>query len=119
MKAVEWRVLAQRDAAESAWWYARQGGLPLGERFLAQVDATLDVIARHPAAGSLRHAGVLPHLPGPLRFLPVTEFERHLVYYIELSTRVDVIRIWNSDRGLQALMAGTPDPARNPGSSSA
>ena len=108
MKPVEWRDQARRDASESAWWYAGQGGLPLGERFLTQVHATLSLIARHPAAGSMRHAGLIPDLPVALRFLPVAGFERrHLVYYLDLPARIDVVRIWNCDRGLHALMDGT------------
>lgn len=106
MKPVEWRPQARRDAATAAYWYARQGGLPLGEAFLAEVNATLDTIARHPAAGSVRHAGHAPELPSPLRFLPLKRFEQHLVYYIDLSDCIEVIRIWHAARGLSALMEG-------------
>lgn len=104
VKPVEWRPQARRDAAETAYWYARQGGLPLGEAFLAEVDAVLESIARHPAIGALRHAEQAPDLPSPLRFLPLKRFEQHLVYYIDLPEHVEVIRVWHAARGLQALM---------------
>jgi toxin ParE1/3/4 len=104
VKPVEWRAQARRDAAESAYWYARQGGLPLGEAFLAKVDTALESIARHPAIGSLRHAAHAADLPSPLRFLPLKRFEHHLVYYIDLPGHVEVIRIWHASRGLEALM---------------
>ena len=96
MKPVEWRTQARRDAAESAYWYARQGGLPLGEAFLAEVDAALRTIAGHPAIGSLRHAGHVVDLPSPLRFLPLKHFEHHLVYCIDMPDHVEVVRIWGS-----------------------
>ena len=104
MKPVEWRPLARRDAADAAYWYARQGGLPLGEAFLSEVDATLDTIARHPAVGSARHAEHAADLPSPLRFLPLKRFEHHLVYYIDLPDHIEVVRVWHAARGLQALM---------------
>ena len=104
VKPVEWRTQARRDAAESAYWYARQGGLSLGEAFLAEVDAALRTIAEHPAIGSLRHAGHATDLPSPLRFLPLKRFEHHLVYYIDLPGHLEVIRVWHAARGLGALM---------------
>lgn len=104
MKRVEWSRQAQLDAADSADWYVRQGGLALGERFLAQVDATLMRLGQFPASGSTRHADCIPDLPAALRFFPVAQFERHLVYYLDLPTHVEVIRVWDSARGLEALM---------------
>ena len=71
MKPVEWRPQARRDAADAAYWHARQGGLSFGEDFLSEVQATLDIIAEHPAAGSTRHAEHAADLPTPLRFLPL------------------------------------------------
>lgn len=104
MKPVEWRAQARRDATESAYWHARQGGISLGDAFLAEVDAALESIARHPGIGSTRHAEHAPDLPSPLRFLPLKRFERHLVYYIDLPEHVEVIRVWHAARGLGALM---------------
>ncbi len=89
---------------ESAYWYARQGGLSLGDAFLAEVDAALKSIAKHPGSGSTRHAEHAPDLPSPLRFLPLKRFERHLVYYIDLPDHVEVIRVWHAARGLGALI---------------
>ncbi|MFT4196459.1 MAG: type II toxin-antitoxin system RelE/ParE family toxin [Pseudoxanthomonas sp.] len=103
MKPVEWRPQARRDAADVAYWHARQGGLQLGEAFLAEVDATLDTIARHPGIGSTRHAEHVADLPLPLRFLPLKRFEHHLVYYIDLPDHVEVVRVWHAARGLEAL----------------
>lgn len=103
-KPVKWSVQARRDAGDAAFWYAEQGGLALGERFLSQVEATLEHLGRFPGAGSTRHDGIVPGLPAPLRFFPVTQFERYLVYHLDLPAQVDVIRIWNAARGLDALL---------------
>lgn len=104
MKSVEWRVKARLDVADTAFWYAEQGGLALGERFLLQIDATLEHLSRFSGTGSTRHDGIVPGLPEPLRFFPVSRFERHLVYYLDCPSCVDVIRIWDASRGLESLL---------------
>jgi toxin ParE1/3/4 len=104
VKRVEWRPQARHDALEAAHWYARQGGLPLGERFLAKLDEALDRLAHHPGSGSARHAQALPDLAAPLRFVLPDGFERYLIYYLDLPTHVEVVRVWNAARGLDALM---------------
>ncbi|MCU1051663.1 type II toxin-antitoxin system RelE/ParE family toxin [Stenotrophomonas geniculata] len=104
MKAIEWRPRAEADAADAALWFARQGGLALGQRFLEELEATLQRIALFPASGSTRHADLAAQLPAPLRFMRVPAFERYLVYYLDLPDRVDVMRVWCVDRGLDALM---------------
>lgn len=106
MKPVEWRAQARRDATEAAYWYAKQGGLTLGEAFLADIDAALELVAGHPAIGSLRHAEHATDLPSPLRYLPLKRFKHHIVYYIDLPEHIEVIRIWHAARGLQVLMEG-------------
>jgi|SRR5699024_4812327 len=103
MKTVEWRVQARRDVAETASWYVEHGGLALGERFLSQVEATLEHLSCFSATGSARHDGIVPGLPAPLRFFPVTQFDQYLIYYLELPEYADVIRIWHAARGLDAL----------------
>ena len=42
----------------------------------------------------------------PLRDFLIKHFERYLLYYLDLPTHVEVLRIWNSARGLAALMEG-------------
>lgn len=104
MKAIEWRPRAEADAAASALWFARQGGLALGQRFLEELESTLQRIALFPASGSTRHADLAAPLPTPLRFMRVAAFERYLVYYLDLPDRVDIMRVWCVDRGLDAPM---------------
>jgi len=104
VKAIEWRPRAEADAADAALWFARQGGTALGVRFLAELEVTLQRIALFPASGSTRHADLVAQLPGPLRFMPVSSFDRYLIYYVDLPACVHVMRVWCVDRGLDHLM---------------
>ncbi|MBP6750972.1 MAG: type II toxin-antitoxin system RelE/ParE family toxin [Xanthomonadaceae bacterium] len=108
MKPIYWRDAARRDLDDAAAWYAQQGGFPLETRFIAAVEATSSILREHPAAGSTRHAEDVPGLPTPLRFFPVRDFERYLLYYLDLPAHVEVLRVWNAARGLEALMEDAP-----------
>ena len=81
-----------------------QGGLALELAFVDALQAAYDLIQRHPGIGSVGHAEHASNLPSPLRFLPLKRFEHHLVYYIELPTHIEVVRVWHASRGLEALM---------------
>lgn len=104
MKRVQWRPQARQDAADSAAWYAAHGGMLVE---LAFIDALQDAEARlsqFPASGSLRHAQVLPNSAIPLRFTTLPTFTRYLIYYLDLPTHVEVVRVWNAARGLDGMM---------------
>lgn len=104
MKRVQWRPQARQDAAESAAWYATHRGMMVE---LAFIDALQDAEARlsqFPASGSVRHANLLPNSVEPLRFTPLPAIARYLIYYLDLPTHVEVVRVWNAARGLDALM---------------
>lgn len=104
MKPIHWRDSAHRDLDDAADWYAQEGGFLLESRFIAAVESTSLLIRQYPATGSIRHAEVVTGLLAPLRYFRVRDFERYLFYYIDLPTHVEVIRVWNAARGLDALM---------------
>ncbi|HAI58986.1 MAG TPA: hypothetical protein DCM32_03805 [Xanthomonadaceae bacterium] len=108
MKPIYWRDAARRDLDDAAVWYGQQGGLPLETRFIAAVEATAGLVGEHPATGSTRHAHHVPGLPTALRFFPVGGFESYLLYYLDLPTHIEVLRVWNAARGLEALMEDAP-----------
>lgn len=108
MKPIYWRDAARSDLDDAAAWYAQQGGFPLETRFIAAVEAAASILCEHPAAGSTRHAENVPGLPTALRFFPVGRFERYLLYYLDLPTHVEVLRVWNTACGLDALMEDAP-----------
>jgi toxin ParE1/3/4 len=105
MKALHWRPAARRDADEAAIWFAGQGGQRLELAFIDALQSTLQLIQRHPAAGSSRHSELYSLLPAPLRFHPIRSFDRYLIYYVELPSSVQIVRISNASRGLDALIA--------------
>lgn len=108
MKPIYWRAAARRDLDEAAAWYAQQGGFLLEMRFIAAVEATAGIVCEHPAAGSARHAEEVPGLPAALRYFRVGGFDRYLLYYLDLPAHVEVLRVWNAARGLEALMENAP-----------
>ncbi|MDF1637833.1 type II toxin-antitoxin system RelE/ParE family toxin [Alcanivorax jadensis] len=104
MKPLRWRPQASNDLDTGALWYAEQGGLPLGRAFIKAVEETTDVVSRNPASGSQRHSHLsLESQETVLRFFRVARFERYLIYYIEQPDHIDIVRIWNASRGLDAL----------------
>ncbi|TCZ87722.1 type II toxin-antitoxin system RelE/ParE family toxin [Lysobacter sp. N42] len=108
MKLVQWRPMAVQDLRAAAEWYAQQGGLALELRFLGAVEAAIGMLLSHPASGSLRHNGLIPGLPAPLRFHRLPGFGRHLLYYCDSTNHLDVIRLWHASRDLDTL-TDTPD----------
>ena len=108
MKPIHWRASARRDLDDATDWYARQGGFLLESRFIAAVESTSLRIRQHPATGSTRHADDVTGLPAPLRYFQVRDFDRYLLYYLDLPTHAEVIRVWDSARGLGVLMGGAP-----------
>lgn len=110
MKPVRWRLRARRDAAEAAAWYAARGGQPLELDFVDAMQAAEALIAQFPGSGSCRHAVAMDEALPLLRFHRLKRFDRYLVYYFDHPTHVEVLRIWDSARGLAALM----DPSENP-----
>jgi toxin ParE1/3/4 len=103
VKPLYLRPQARRDVDTAATWYAGQGGVALELAFVEALQAAFARIREHPRAGSTRHARHVPDLPSPLRFFPLKRFDHHLVYYIDLPERIDVVRVWHAARGLAAL----------------
>lgn len=86
--------------------YLRRDSLDAARRFLEDVERCHELLAAHPQIGSTRHAEFCPDLPHPLRFHPLKDFPRILVYYMDCPDAVEVLRIWDAARGLEALMEG-------------
>lgn len=102
-KPLRQRPQAASDIAAIADHLQATAGLAVALRFIDAVEAVYGLLSRHPAAGLPRHAHILPELPAPLRFHPVAGFDRVLIYYIDLHDAVEILRIWDASRGLEAL----------------
>jgi toxin ParE1/3/4 len=71
-------------------------------RFLDAVQKSFDLISDQPGMGTKRYA-YLPMLEG-LRMLPVYDFEKHLVFYIERPSYIDVLRFLHVSRDIPAAL---------------
>lgn len=107
--SLTWRRAAERDAAALARYYVDRGGTSLEVAFLDELEAAFNLIVAYPESGSTRHADLFPELPAPLRFHPLRRFERILVYYVMAPDHVEIIRVWNATRGLEALLDDAHD----------
>jgi len=77
-------------------------------RFLDAMQKSFDLIGEQPGIGSRRYAH-LPMMEG-LRMWPVSDFEKHHIFYIERPSYIDVLRVLHSSRDLpEALMEGLED----------
>lgn len=102
-KPVLQRPRADQDIDE-IFRYLRGKSAPAAASFLDSVQEACELLARQPGIGSPRHAAYCPELPHPLRFLSIRRFPRILVYYMERADAVEIIRVWDAARGLEALM---------------
>jgi toxin ParE1/3/4 len=107
-KPIRQRPQAAADIAAIADYLSASAGPAVALRFIDAVETAYALLSAHPASGSPRHAHVVPELPLPLRFHPVRHFERILVYYLDQPDAVEVIRIWDASRGLEALLEEEP-----------
>ena len=103
-RSVHWRAAALDDIEMLAAYYADGGGAALGLKFVAAMEAAVALIAEYLDSGSRRHAYLFPDLATPLRFHPLQRFEKILVYYIVLPRHLEIVRVWNATRGLEALL---------------
>lgn len=109
-KAVIQRPKADEDIDAIVSYLARES--PAAARaFLDAIERSYDTLAEQPGIGSTRHAQYVPELPLPLRFHPITRFPRILIYYLDRPEAVEVLRVWDAARGLEALVEGLDAPA--------
>jgi toxin ParE1/3/4 len=74
--------------------------------FLDAVQESFNLIGEQPGIGTQRYAH-LPMLEG-LRMLPVSDFEKHLVFYIERTSYIDILRVLHGSRDIPVtLMEGS------------
>lgn len=106
MKPVRWRPLALQDIDAASEWYFGKGGLALELAFIEALEAATELISRHPTSGSTRHASLFPDLPTPLRFVVLKKFDRYLIYYVELSDHLEIVRVWDAARETQDIAEG-------------
>ena len=106
-KRVVLRERADRDADEAVEHYLREAGERIALGFVDALERACAHIARHPAAGSSRHAHEL-NLPG-LRAWPLKRYP-YLLFYVERDDHVDVWRLLRAERDIPAWLWELEDP---------
>ncbi|MGH8498143.1 MAG: type II toxin-antitoxin system RelE/ParE family toxin [Methylococcales bacterium] len=107
MKPIRVRPRANTEIDTSADYIAYDSP-DAAMRFLDAVRKSFDLIGEQPGIGTQHYA----HLPGlkGLRMLTVSDFEKHLVFYIERSDYIDVLRVLHGSRDIPvALLEGSKD----------
>ena len=103
-KPIRQRPQAAADIVAIADYLSASAGHAAALRFIDAVEAAYGLLSAHPASGASRHAHVLPELPVPLRYHPVKHFDRILIDYLDQPDAIEVIRLWDASRGLDALL---------------
>lgn len=96
------RPLADADTDSAADYLARAANLDVALRFLSALDRAYDRLCEHPLIGAEIKA-FRSRLFG-LRFWPVPEFERYLIFYLPSTELVEVVRVLHGSRELGLLL---------------
>lgn len=101
MAIVTRRPLAALDVLD-AWDHIAEDSFSAADRWVDQLDAALQRLARQPLMGRAR-----PELAPELRSLP---FQRYVIFYVPITDGVDVVRVLHSARDIEAQFGGgSPD----------
>jgi toxin ParE1/3/4 len=93
---LQFREVSVADLLQVHDYLREQATSALADRFLMAVERTMEQIRRYPAAGSLFRPRLIS-LAG-LRWWPIAEFPRYLVYYRVESGVLDIVRVLHGAR---------------------
>lgn len=96
------RPKADRDIDDISDYIAGEAGLEVGVRFLSEVYRTFALVASQPRIGwhcRIDH----PQLKSARTFRVSGRFEEYLVFYQPYKNRLEVMRLLNGSRDLEAL----------------
>lgn len=96
---------ARRDLVDIFEYLARES-VATADRFLQQVDSTLNRLSESPGIGA-RYLTDEPEL-AELRCAQVSRFKNHLIFYRADSGELLVVRVLHAARDLDALLAADP-----------
>ncbi len=97
------RPQAEEDLESELGYFEGQGGQELANEFLDAVQHAVDLLYRHPEAGSPRSFGVA-RLRG-LRSWPIPGFEDLRIYYlVSHRSTLRIVRILHGKRDVGAIL---------------
>ncbi len=104
MKKIVIRPLASLDIDEQAVYIAKDN-LQYGYRFYESCDQTFLQISKMPQLGQ-RYSSHNKKILG-IRFLPVINFEKHLIFYVVFKNSMEVIRVLYATRDIRKILKNT------------
>jgi toxin ParE1/3/4 len=96
------RPLAQADLDNHAYYFASNGGIVIGERFLDRARECFELLGAQPNSGWPAQMRVAS-LRG-MRFARLRGFERIIVLYLPGADAVEILRVVHGSRNLDALL---------------
>src|SRR3954452_8472128 len=89
-------------------WYVRNAGESVAVRYLAGLQRTLQLLARHPDLGRLRHFRN-PKLRKLRSCRVQSPFNKHLIFYYYDATTLNAIRVIHGARDLPQRLLEAPE----------
>ena len=94
------------DLIEQADFIA-QDNVDAAERFLTATENAFQFLAENPSAGRLREFSNA-RLSG-IRMWPIRGFDKHLIFYRDLSDAVEIIRVLHAARDIDRILGDRSD----------
>ncbi|MGB0723707.1 MAG: type II toxin-antitoxin system RelE/ParE family toxin [Gammaproteobacteria bacterium] len=92
---------AKDDIAEILIYLRAEASPTVSRQFLEALDKTTNRLREHPHLGS--HRTFTSPLLRHIRMIPISDFSRHLLFYLSDQDCIDVIRVVHGARDLPAL----------------
>jgi plasmid stabilization system protein ParE len=107
--AIDKTAQATQDLDDLAAYYLREAGLAVALRFVDNAEQAFAQIARMPKMGALLG---FPHAPhAGIRRWHIKDFPRLLILYQEKPDGIEVIRVVDTGRDINALFDGADFPS--------
>jgi len=100
-KPVVRRRKADGDIESTVAYYQTEAGNETATDFLNQLESALQSVAKQPGAGSQRFGHELD-IPD-LRQWPLERFP-YLIFYVEKTNRIEIVRVLHTSRNVTALI---------------
>lgn len=100
------RRKAEEDIENAVEFYRQEAGSDMALAFIDSIEQAVLHISRHPAAGSPRYAEWL-EIPG-LKFWKTNKFP-YLIFYIDMTSHVEVWRVLHEKMDISAWMQNNED----------
>ena len=102
MKKVRFRPPAWQDIQESAEYLAEEASEEIAERFLNAIDELAQRLTGMPQMGVACH--FLNHRLRGVRRLPVSGFEKWLVFYQASDSGIEIVRVLRGARDIASIL---------------